>query len=164
MTSRQWFIAALLISLTAISCALYYQLVLGYEPCSLCEIQRFIYMLTASILLIAIIHHPKYLGIRIYAILALLIAILGIVIASRQVWLQHLPPDQVPACGPGLNFLIENLPLAEAIKAIFMGNADCASVHWRFLGLSFAGWSLVVYGLLSLLAVWQLIFPKRRPS
>ena len=68
-------------------------------------------------------------------------------------YLQHLPPDQVPACGPDLFYMVENLPVARTLTLLFRGSGQCAEVKWRFLGLSIAEWSLVWFVLFAVLAV-----------
>ena len=35
--------------------------------------------------------------------------------AMRHVWLQSLPPGEVPACGPGLNYMLETLPFTDVL-------------------------------------------------
>jgi len=63
--------------------------------------------------------------------------------------LQNLPPDEVPSCGPGLDYMLENFPLRDALGMVFKGSGECADVVWSFLGLSMPGWvfvSLVVVG------------------
>jgi disulfide bond formation protein DsbB len=77
----------------------------------------------------------------------------GAAIAGRQVWLQHLPADRIPECGPGLDFLLETSPLTETIKTVLRGSGDCAKVDWTFLGLSIAEWSLINFLALMALAL-----------
>ena len=50
--------------------------------------------------LIALIHNPAALGQTIYSGLGISACLVTIGIAARQLWLQSLPADQVPACGP----------------------------------------------------------------
>ena len=98
-----------------------------------------------SVFLLAAIHNPYPLGRRIYAGLLGLIALIGLAIAGRHVWIQNLPPDQVPACGPGLDYMLEVFPLTEALTMVFQGSGECAEVLWSFLGLTIPGWMLVVF-------------------
>ena len=88
-----------------------------------------------------------------YSMLLAIAALAGAGIAGRQVWLQHLPADQVPECGPGLDYMLEAFPLTDALKMIFSGSGECAEVHWRFIGLSIAEWSLVWFILFFIAAV-----------
>ena len=81
-------------------------------------------------------------------------ALLGFGVAARQVWLQHLPADQVPACGPDLFFMMENFPLSRTLEKLFTGSGQCAEVNWKFLGLSIAEWSLAWFAALAVYAFW----------
>jgi disulfide bond formation protein DsbB len=126
----------------------------GQDPCPLCLVQRVFYFAIALVLLAAAVHGPGRLGARIYSIAAFVFAAGGLATASRHVWLQHLPADQVPACGPDLFFMLDNLPLGRTLQLLLRGSGQCAEVHWRFLGLSIAEWSLVCFVLLALYALW----------
>jgi len=126
--------------------ALYTQYVGGLEPCPLCMTQRFFYVLTALFAIAAALHGH---GLRIYAALVGLSALGGAGVAARQVWLQHLPPDQVPACGPSLEFMLQTLPFGQVLMRLFKGDGNCAVVDWRLLGMSMAEWSLLWFLLLA---------------
>ena len=126
----------------------------GQDPCPLCLVQRLFYYATGLVLLAGAIHGPGQLGARIYSIAAFVFAAGGLATATRHVWLQHLPPDQVPACGPDLFFMLDNLPLGRTLQLLLRGSGQCAEVHWRFLGLSIAEWSLAWFAFLALYALW----------
>ena len=134
------------------------QYVQGLDPCPLCLVQRGFFYAVMTIFVVAAVHtavHAPGRGARIaYGGLAALFAIGGLATASRQVWLQHLPADKVPACGPDLFFMLENFPLAQALKRLFSGSGECAVVDWTFLGLSIAEWSLACFVGLALYAAW----------
>lgn len=144
----------------ALACALllgfgyYLQYARGLEPCPLCLVQRGFFYATGGIFLIAALHSPGRAGSVTYSILAFLFAASGAATASRQVWLQHLPPDKVPQCGPDLFFMLENFPLAQALKKLVAGSGECAAVDWTFLGLSIAEWSLAWFVVLGCYALW----------
>jgi disulfide bond formation protein DsbB len=87
----------------------------------------------------------------------LISAVIGAGIAGRQVWLQHLPPDAVPACGPGLEFMLDVFPLAEALKMVFTGSGECAEVNWTFIGFSIAEWSLVCFTVIAISSILHLL-------
>lgn len=143
-----------------IAFALYAQFNDGLTPCPLCIFQRIAFAAVGVVLLIAGLHAPRGpTGRRVYAVLALLAAAIGIAIAGRHTWLQHLPPDQVPLCGPGLNYLMEAMPVTNVIRTVLTGSGECAAVTWRLLGLSMPEWSLVWFGLL---AAWILLTMFRR--
>ena len=98
-----------------------------------------------------------------YSIAASVVALGGAGVAARQVWLQHLPAAQVPACGPDLFYMMQNFPLGRTIEKLFTGSGQCAEVKWRFLGLSIAEWSLACFLALALYALW-VGFRQRSPS
>ena len=130
------------------------------NPCPLCLVQRGFYYLVLLVFLGAALHGPgRRAGIA-YAGAAFVFAAAGAAVAARQVWLQHLPPDQVPPCGPGLYYMLENLPLARTLEKLFTGSGECAEVHWTFLGLSIADWSLAWFAALALYALWLGLRPQ----
>jgi disulfide bond formation protein DsbB len=140
--------------------ALYSQHYMGMHPCSLCITQRVFFFLVGLLALLAAVHDPKSWARRIYPLLGLLFAIIGGGFAARQLWLQSLPEDQVPACGPGLTYIMDNFPLIDALKLLLKGDGNCAKVD-TILGLSYALWSLMAFVLLSLVNLFQL-FRKTR--
>lgn len=149
-----------LFALAAAACALllatgfYLQYFDNQDPCPLCLVQRGFYFGLLVVCAAGAIHAPAATGNKVYSMIAFLLAAGGAAVAGRQVWLQHLPADQVPACGPDLYFMLENLPLARTIEKLFKGSGQCAEVTWRFLSLSIAEWSLVWFVLFALTALW----------
>jgi disulfide bond formation protein DsbB len=133
--------------------ALYAQHGLGLEPCPLCIFQRIALMALAVVLLVAALHGPGPVGGRFYGVLAGLCALAGIAVAGRHVWLQSLPPDRVPSCGPGLGYLFDTFPLGDALKMVFSGSGECAKIDWTFLGLSMPVWVLAWFVVLGVAAV-----------
>lgn len=125
--------------------ALYLQYVEGLEPCPLCVFQRICVIIMGVVFLIAGFHHPGRVGATAYALLLLLAGGAGIAFAGRQVWLQSLPPDQVPTCSMGLNYMLDTLPFSDVLKKVFEGSGECADKTWEFLHLSLAGWMLVFF-------------------
>ena len=140
----------------------YLQYVGGLEPCPLCLVQRAFYYLFGGAFLLAAIHGPGRIGTWIYCGFAALFALGGIATAGRQVWLQHLPADQVPACGPDLAFMLDNYPLTRTLAKLFAGSGECAKVDWSFLGLSIAEWSLAWFVALFAGALWLASRGERR--
>ena len=124
--------------------------------------QRAFYYAFGAVFLLAALHGPGRAGQIVYSLLGLLFALGGAGVAARHVWLQHLPPDQVPACGPDLFFMLENFPLGRTLQKLFTGSGQCAEVKWRFLGLSIPEWSLVCFSALALYALWLLTRPRPR--
>ncbi len=129
----------------------YLQFVKELEPCPLCMTQRICFYLVAIIAFIALFNKSSVIYQRITASLGTIASITGFGVAGRQIWLQHLPEDQVPACGPGFNYIIESFPVLEAIEIMFRGNGNCAEVVWQFLGLSIPEWAFICFlGLIGL--------------
>jgi disulfide bond formation protein DsbB len=125
--------------------ALYLQYGQGIEPCPLCMLQRICVVAMGVVFLIAVFHNPGRAGAGVYALLQLLFGGAGAAIAARQVWLQSLPKDQVPACGMGLDYMLETLPFTDVVRNLLEGSGECAEKGWEFLHLSIAGWTLVFF-------------------
>ena len=140
--------------------ALYFQHVLGMEPCPLCVFQRVATIALGAIFLIAAIQNPKAIGGAVYAVLLFLVAAAGVGVAARHVWLQNLPKDQVPACGPDLDFMLETFPLMEVLSTVLSGSGECADIAWQFLGLSMPAWVLIL--LAGLYPIWEEWRTRRR--
>jgi disulfide bond formation protein DsbB len=123
-----------------------------FEPCPLCIFQRLAMAAVAVVALLGALHSPKSpIGRLIYGLVAFLAAATGAGIAARHVWLQHLPPDQVPACGPGLSYMIESLPsYLDVFKKVLAGSGECAEVNWTLFGLSMPEWTLLCFTLLAI--------------
>jgi disulfide bond formation protein DsbB len=159
-----WRIAALL---PALACAAllgfgyYLQYVEGLNPCPLCLVQRGFFYAVAATCVIAALHAPQAWGRTVYGFVAALFAAGGFAAAARQVWLQHLPPERVPQCGPDLYFMLENFPLSRVLRTLVQGTGECAVVDWTFLGFSIAEWSLGWFALFFLYALW---LAARRPK
>lgn len=139
---RQMALAGALACAGLLAYGYYLQHFEGQDPCPLCLLQRGSYYLLGAVLAAAAVHNPGRKGRIAWGIAAFLAAASGVGVAARQVYLQHLPPEQVPACGPDLFFMMENLPAARTLQLLFRGSGQCAEVHWTFLGLSIAEWSL----------------------
>ena len=153
-TPRLAFIAVSLACAGLIGFALYLQEEKGLDPCPLCILQRYAFIVIGVIALIAAIHGPRRgLALKIYGALVALFALAGGGTSVRQVWLQHNPPKSV-SCGADLEGLLESLPLSQALPKIFAGSGDCAIVTWRFLGFSIAEWALVWFALFLVAAIW----------
>ena len=135
--------------------ALYAQYQLLLDPCPLCVFQRMAVIGLGVLFLIAGLHDPGITGRRVYTILMGIVAVGGITVAGRHVWLQSLPPSEVPTCGPGFGYLVENFPIGEALKKIFTGSGECATIDWQFLGLSMPAWVLIAVIALGAFGIWN---------
>ncbi|GAA5013734.1 disulfide bond formation protein B [Acinetobacter puyangensis] len=144
-------------SIVGISFALYLEHVQGLNPCPLCIFQRVGLIAMGLIALIALLHNPRKSWLkRGYALFSSLAIGWSAGVAARHVWLQHLPKDQVPSCGPGLNYLVEALPFKQVLQQVLTGSGECAEIDWSFLGQSLPFWSLLFFAALLLINLWQL--------
>ena len=140
--------------------AAYSMKVLGLEPCTLCITQQFFYCLIGLSSFVAFFHDPVTSTSRVYSFFISLFSLAGIWISGRQIWLQGLPEDEVPLCGPPLEYIIDVFPFADVITALFMGDGNCAEIPWEFLGLSMAGWSLVWFLIILFLGLTSFVKSK----
>lgn len=152
---RTWFLLVLACCSGLLGFAFYQQYQAFLDPCPLCILQRLGFIWIALVALVAALHHPGRNGGRAYGVLAAAGAAFGAAIAGRHLWLQQLPPDQVPECGPGLNYMLDNFPLTEVASKVLFGSGSCAEVHWTFLGLSMPGWTLIWFLALGLGTVYM---------
>ncbi|MEM7377986.1 MAG: disulfide bond formation protein B [Pseudomonadota bacterium] len=128
------------------------------DPCNLCKLQRVAFMGVALFGLIGLVHGSGGTASRAYHTLAALSAMAGAALAWRQVWLQGLPPEDVPECSPGLEFMMQTTPWLQVFREVLTGSGSCAEIDWAFLGLSIAGWALVWF---IALALFSLAFAVR---
>lgn len=140
--------------------ALYLEHFRGFEPCPFCIFQRVAMLATGFVFLAAAIHGPRDWGRWVYAGLASLAALVGAAIAARHVWLQSLPPDQVPACGPTLDYLLDMMPLREVVATVLKGEGSCAKIDAQWLGISLPGWTLISFLGFALYAVLTPVLQK----
>ena len=156
-TSRQINLVIFLIVGSLLGYAAYSMKILGLEPCTLCITQQFFYCLIGISSFVSFLQNPGVTIRRVYSFFISLFAIAGIWISGRQIWLQGLPEDEVPLCGPPLEYIIDVFPFADVLNALFMGDGNCAEIPWQFLGLSMAGWSFIWFLVIFFLSVISLI-------
>lgn len=135
--------------------ALYAEYVLILIPCPLCVLQRMAVIALGVLFLTAALHDPAGWGSRIYAALIGIAAVSGIVVAGRHVWLQNMPAEEVPTCGPGFEDIIERFPLSDALAMIFTGSGECAEIDWTLLGLSMPAWVLIAVVVTGGFGIWN---------
>ncbi|MWJ27679.1 disulfide bond formation protein B [Halomonas sp. ZH2S] len=125
--------------------------IVGLAPCPLCIFQRVAVLATAAVLAVAAVHNPHgRLGTAVYGVLGLVTVGGGAFIAGRHVWLQTLPADKVPSCGPGLDYMLDILPLQDVVGMVLSGSGECAEIDFMLLGLSLPAWTLIGFAILAL--------------
>ena len=111
MTPRIVFAAIFVVCAGLIAFALYLQEQVGLDPCPMCILQRYAFVTLGIVALVAAIHGPQRLALKVYGGLLALIAIAGGGVAIRHSWVQHFPP-KVESCGADLDFIVSSFPLS----------------------------------------------------
>lgn len=135
----------------------------GMEPCMLCIVQRLVLFILVGIFILAWIHNPQRLGIRLYASFALLFALLGLFLASRQIWIQTHPAKTYEVCLPSMAAVINMLPPGKIVSLLLEGSDSCRQI-FHFLGLSIPVWSLASFLFFIGISLYQLLWPKHSKS
>jgi disulfide bond formation protein DsbB len=155
-------LAVALIAAVTLAGAWFFQLVLGIVPCPLCLEQRYAYYLAVPLgLLVAFVAsreapRPVLLaGLAILLLAALANAWLGAYHAGVEWKFWQGPTD---CTGPVGNFgaagsLLDRLDTVKVVR--------CDEVQWRFLGLSLAGYNVLISLLMASIAAWGLVSTKR---
>lgn len=154
---RQWSLAGLAFCALMMGVALMLQYVVGLEPCPLCILQRIAVLAAAAVFVVAAIHNPRGWGSGVYGVLGLAAVAGGIGVAGRHVWLQSLPADEVPSCGPGLDYMMEVLPLWDVLSRILSGSGECAEIDGLWWGLTLPQWTLIGFAVLALVPLFLIL-------
>ena len=149
-SNRGIFAIIAIVGAVLIGVALFMQYQMGLQPCNLCMFQRVFVIAAALTAALAAVHGGlrNYLNnwiSKAYALMVIIWAGTGALVASRQLWLQSLPADKVPACGPDLEYMLDVYPFMEMVNEVLQGSGDCAKTQWLFLGLSIPGWTLLSF-------------------
>lgn len=163
-TYRSLQVFLVLMTVIGMGYALFFlQRYLGLSPCPLCVFQRIGLMIMGGFALIAALTNPKSKAVKLVLWLGSLIGIgWATGVAGRHVWLQGLPPDQVPSCGPGLDYWVDTLPMKQVLSEVLSGSGECATIDWQFWGLSIPEQSLIFFSALivvHLLILWRILRP-----
>ena len=149
---RVSFLVGFLVCVGLLGFALYAEYFLHMFPCPLCIFQRVGFIVMGVFFLLGALHAPRSWARWIYAAGVWLGAAFGIVVAARHLWIQSLPADQIPSCGPPLDYLFSAFPFAKVLQLVFTGSGECATVE-PILGLPMPAWSLIWFILLAGLTV-----------
>ena len=156
-SSRLTFLIIFLGCTSLILTGFYMQYFMDLYPCPLCITQRVFIVAVGLSALLAFLINPGRSGRKVFGVVGILFAMLGGSFSIRQLWLQSLPEDQVPACGPDIAYLLDNFQLMDALSVLLRGDGNCAEVVWTFLGISIPGWTLVAFVGLIGFNLWQVL-------
>lgn len=166
MNKRPHYFFIVAFCLAMLGAALFFQLVVGLEPCPLCIFQRMAIMAIGLIALLAALHNPTGVGDKVYGLLLILASITSVGIASRQLWILSLPKEEAVSCGPGLEILLDNmityLPQGQITEILFRSGADCSEVPWSLFGLGLPQLTYPIFILLFIYLIW--LFFKRHTA
>ncbi len=141
--NRKIFLAVFISCFALLAAAYYFEYALYLDPCPLCIMQRIAVLLVGVVALSGFIMANTVVREKIHGVLMALAALFGVFVAGRHVWIQSLPADQVPTCGPSLEYMVDTLPWAEVLSIMLRGNGNCADAQWSFMGLSMPLWVLI---------------------
>lgn len=137
------------------------QYVLHLNPCPLCIFQRVAVFSLGLFALLTWLFLSRGRGKSIFgAIFTSLPALFGLGVALRQIYIQHLPPSEVPACGPGLNFMAKTLPFQEMVAKVLTGSGECAKVE-TILAIPLPVWSTILFST-ALIILWGGLIKARQ--
>jgi disulfide bond formation protein DsbB len=142
------------ISAATILGALGFQHIGGYEPCALCLMQRTPYYVGIPIAAVAVVAAwlgaPRWILVVLFAAFGLLLLYNAGLAAYHSgvewgFWEGPSACAQAPAGGSASDMLGQLGTVTPA---------SCTEAVWRLLGLSFAGWNVLVSGLLAVLGLY----------
>jgi disulfide bond formation protein DsbB len=133
---------------------------LGLAACPLCIIQRMLYLLLAAIALPGLLLGRG--GRILVALLLAVTAATGVFVAGYQVWIQRFAQEvNCSANQPWWERMVDWA--GERVPMLFEASGLCSDPAWKFLSLSIADWSLLVFSGMVLFSLYAL-FRQRRPT
>jgi disulfide bond formation protein DsbB len=160
-SSRLLNLSGFIICCLLLAAAYYMQYVQGIQPCPLCMLQRLVFIALAVILLVAVLHNPRKTGVRIYGVITLIMALSGVLLAWRHIWLQLHPTATTDICVPGYAYVMTHLPFTQAVRFLFQSSENCSHII-QVWGLSIPVWTLLCFAVFCVFALVQIIFARRR--
>lgn len=155
--SRQTYVLTFIVIAGLLLFSLYLQFYQGILPCPLCSLQRVAFALIAMLaFMTAMMFRCRFIRLGLNFI-TFTIADIGILLAGRQIWLQHFPPAGSTECSPSLQYMIQVLPMNEVIQKVFAGSAECSDTSWSFMHINMAEWAILWFVFLSGLFLYLFI-------
>jgi disulfide bond formation protein DsbB len=156
-------LAVAAIAAATLAGAWFFQLVLDIRPCPLCLEQRYAYYLAVPLAVLTALaaasNAPRpwlLAGLVLLALAALGNAVLGAYHAGVEWGFWQGPSDCTGPIGDlgSAGTLLERLDSAKVIR--------CDEVQWRFLGLSLAGYNVLISLLVAAIAAWGIAGALKR--
>jgi disulfide bond formation protein DsbB len=155
---RRRLLVLALVCIALVAGAVYLQVVKGDDPCPLCILQRYGYLLIAVFALLGA-SASRWRTVIVSEIFVTISTLFGIVVAGRHVWLQSHPSF---SCGfDKLQPIVDSLPPANWLPLVFKVAGLCETPYPPLLGLTLPQWSLIGF-LLVLLALVRSMRTRRR--
>jgi disulfide bond formation protein DsbB len=141
LTMRQVALAVVLAAAATIGGALVFEHVFGYVPCKLCLVQRNPYYIAMPLGLLAAFLPPHWtrVGLWLLASIFLVSAGLGAYHAGVEWGFFIGPSDCGGGSGAGAGNVGDFLNQLQSTRVV-----SCNEAAWRILGLSLAGWNVLI--------------------
>jgi disulfide bond formation protein DsbB len=141
LTMRQAALAVALGAAATIGGALVFEHVLGYVPCKLCLMQRNPYYIAIPLGLVAALLPPPWarIGLWLLALVFVVSAGLGAYHSGVEWGFFAGPSDCGGGSGAGAGNVGDFLNQLQSTRVV-----SCSEAAWRFLGLSLAGWNVLI--------------------
>jgi disulfide bond formation protein DsbB len=141
LTMRQAALAVVLGAAATVGGALVFEHAFGYVPCKLCLIQRNPYYVAVPLGLVAALLPPRYTraGLWLLALIFVISAGLGAYHSGVEWGFFAGPSDCGGGSGAGAGNVGDFLNQLQSTRVV-----SCTEAAWRFLGLSLAGWNVLI--------------------
>ncbi len=127
----------------------YMERILNLPPCPLCILSRYVVVAMFILFFLGLIDNGKYVKQVAYTVVNVVLAVIGIAVAGRHLWIQNHPSL---SCSLGSS----SASVIHFITSAFAGSTDCTLKSWEFLGMSIPEQTLVLFGGLLALLIFQL--------
>ncbi len=153
-------IGATIGALLIVGMAIVMDRLLYLDACPLCIMTRYLFMFIAAVSFVGFV----FKRIRILSrLLTVFFGVLGLIVNSRQIYLQNLSAEEIsmltPNCGMPLETQIEYFGFFAGISRAFEGGPTCAEDGWRFI-FNFAEWALIFFIVFVGASVLKLVFKR----
>ncbi|CAB3710421.1 disulfide bond formation protein B [Trinickia soli] len=133
------------VCLALVGGALYLQYAKHEDPCPLCIIQRYLFLLIALFAFLGA-GRKGWGGIALFETLIAITAATGIAGAARHLYIQLNPGF---SCGfDALQPVVDSLPPAHWLPSVFKVAGLCETVYPPILGILLPGWALIAFVLI----------------